>query len=289
MRLRLKIDLHDPALRETLAIGLPTLIVTFASYPTNAVQSSCALQVTSSGAAIAYYSRVWYVLPFSILAIPISVTMFTELSNYRVAERMDAYRRALSSGMRKIIFTMIPCALLLIVFAPVLVALLGGFDAEDAAMTATYLQVQAVALPLYALSTYLQKVCSSLMKMKIYAFAACVAAATQVVFCIVLTPVYGLYVVPLSSTFHFLAVDVVTLLSIRREVGSFGFSSVMLSGARALVFGLLGSAVGAGLLMLLTTVVGRWAAQCCAAWCTRPLRPAGPFGGLWECVCARQV
>lgn len=256
VRLRLKIDLHDPALRETLAIGLPTLIVTFASYPTNAVQSSCALQVTSSGAAIAYYSRVWYVLPFSILAIPISVTMFTELSNYRVAERMDAYRRALSSGMRKIIFTMIPCALLLIVFAPVLVALLGGFDAEDAAMTATYLQVQAVALPLYALSTYLQKVCSSLMKMKIYAFAACVAAATQVVFCIVLTPVYGLYVVPLSSTFHFLAVDVVTLLSIRREVGSFGFSSVMLSGARALVFGLLGSAVGAGLLMLLTTVVG---------------------------------
>ena len=195
-------------------------------------------------------------LPFSILAIPISVTMFTELSNYRVAERMDAYRRALSSGMRKIIFTMIPCALLLIVFAPVLVALLGGFDAEDAAMTATYLQVQAVALPLYALSTYLQKVCSSLMKMKIYAFAACVAAATQVVFCIVLTPVYGLYVVPLSSTFHFLAVDAVTLLSIRREVGSFGFSSVMLSGARALVFGLLGSAVGAGLLMLLTTVVG---------------------------------
>ena len=41
--------------------------------------------------------------------------------------------------MRQIIFTMIPCALLLIVFAPVLVALLGGFDAEDAAMTATYL------------------------------------------------------------------------------------------------------------------------------------------------------
>lgn len=256
VRLRLKIDLRDPALRETLAIGLPTLIVTFASYPTNAVQSSCALQVTSSGAAIAYYSRVWYVLPYSILAIPISVTMFTELSNYRVSGRMDAYRRALSSGMRKIVFTMIPCALLLIVFAPVLVALLGGFDAEDAAMTATYLQVQAIALPLYALSTYLQKVCSSIMKMKIYAFAACVAAATQVVFCIALTPIYGLYVVPLSSTFHFLAVDVVTLLSIRRDVGSFGLSSVMLSGARALVFGLLGSVVGAGLLMLLTTVVG---------------------------------
>ena len=230
--------------------------------------------------------RVWYVLPFSILAIPISVTMFTELSNYRVAERMDAYRRALSSGMRKIIFTMIPCALLLIVFAPVLVALLGGFDAEDAAMTATYLQVQAVALPLYALSTYLQKVCSSLMKMKIYAFAACVAAATQVVFCIVLTPVYGLYVVPLSSTFHFLAVDVVTLLSIRREVDLW----VLLRHA----FGCAGARV-----RLAGICCRRRSAHIAHDGCrsggrlnvARPdvrglCGPAGPFGGLWECVCA---
>ena len=116
VRLRFRVDLHDPAIKETLAIGLPTLVVTFASFPTSAVQSSCALQVTANGAAIAYYSRVWYVLPYSILAIPISVTMFTELSNFRVAGRMDAYKRALVSGMRKLMFTLIPCSLLLIVF-----------------------------------------------------------------------------------------------------------------------------------------------------------------------------
>ena len=63
VRLRFRVDLHDPAIKETLAIGLPTLVVTFASFPTSAVQSSCALQVTANGAAIAYYSRVWYVLP----------------------------------------------------------------------------------------------------------------------------------------------------------------------------------------------------------------------------------
>ena len=121
-----------------------------------------------------------------------------------------------------------------------LIAVIGGFDAEDAALTAAYLQVQAVALPFYALSTYLQKVCSSLMRMKFYAIATCVAAVVQVTFCIVLTPVYGLYVVPFSSTFFFIAVDVVTILNVRREIGSLGLSSVVSSCVRGLVFGLLG-------------------------------------------------
>lgn len=256
VRLRLRVDLHDPGLRETLAIGLPTLVVTFASFPTNSVQSSCALQVTANGAAISYYSRVWYVLPFSILAIPLSTTMFTELSNFRVSGRMDAYRHTVASGMRKIMFTMIPCALFLIVFAPCLIAAIGGFDAEDAAMTSTYLQVQAIALPFYALSTYLQKVCSSLMRMKFYAIATCVAAVVQVTFCIVLTPPYGLYVVPFSSTFFFIAVDVVTILNVRKEIGPFGLGGVLASSIRALLFGALGAVVGGAIVFALTHVVG---------------------------------
>lgn len=244
VRLRFRVDLHDPAIRETLAIGLPTLVVTFASFPTTAVQSSCALQVTANGAAISYYSRVWYVLPYSIFVIPISTAMFTELSNFRVAGRMDAYRRTVASGIRKIAFTTIPCVLLFMVFAPQLIAIIGGFDAEDAALTATYLQVQALALPFYGVSTYLQKCCSSLMKMKFYAIATCVAAVVQVSFCIVLTPLYGLYVVPFSSTFFFIAVDAVTLWHIRREVGAFGMGGVVRSSLHALVFGAIGAACG---------------------------------------------
>lgn len=256
VRLRLRVDLHDPAIRETLTIGLPTLVVTFASFPTNAVQSSCALQVTANGAAIAYYSRVWYVLPYSILAIPISTTMFTELSNFRVAGRMDAYRHTVASGIRKIAFTMIPCTLLLMTFAPYLIAVIGGFDAHDASLTATYLQFQAIALPFYGVSTYLQKVCSSLMRMRIYALATVVASAIQVAFCLVLTPVYGLYVVPFSSTFLFIAVDVITIVSIRREIGAFGMRSVLVSSARALLFGAIGALVGWAVLAALNLALG---------------------------------
>lgn len=256
VRLRFRVDLHDPALRETLAIGLPTLVVTFASFPTNAVQSSCALQVTANGAAIAYYSRVWYVLPYSILAIPISTTMFTELSNYRVAGRMDAYRHTVASGIRKIAFTLIPCTLLLVVFAPYLIAVIGGFDAHDAQLTATYLQFQAIALPFYGVSTYFQKICSSLMRMRIYALATVVASAIQVAFCIVLTPIYGLYVVPFSSTFLFIAVDVISFVSVRREIGPFGMRSVVVSSLYALGFGMLGAAAGAAVIAGMSALLG---------------------------------
>ena len=256
VRLRFRVDLHDPAIKETLAIGLPTLIIMLSSFPTNAVQSSCALQVTANGAAISYYARVWYVLPYSILVIPITTALFTELSNYRVAERMDAYRRTVASGIRKVGFTTIPCMLLLMTFAPYLVAVLGGLDAEDAMLTATYLQVQSLALPFYGVSTYLQKVCSSLMRMKIYMVASVVAAVIQVAFCIVLTPIYGLYVVPLSSTFLFIAVDVISLISIRREIGAFGLRSIVAPCLRAFGFGILGSAVGWVVLHALTFVLG---------------------------------
>lgn len=256
VRLRFRVDLHDPAIKETLTIGLPTLIIMLSSFPTNAVQSSCALQVTANGAAISYYARVWYVLPYSILVIPITTALFTELSNYRVAERMDAYRRTVASGIRKVGFTTIPCMLLLMTFAPYLVAILGGLDAEDAMLTATYLQVQSLALPFYGVSTYLQKVCSSLMRMKIYMVASVVAAVIQVAFCIVLTPIYGLYVVPLSSTFLFFAVDVISLISIRREIGAFGLRSIVAPSLRAFGFGILGSAVGWVVLHVLTFVLG---------------------------------
>lgn len=256
VRLRFRVDLHDPAIKETLTIGLPTLIIMLSSFPTNAVQSSCALQVTANGAAISYYARVWYVLPYSILVIPITTALFTELSNYRVAERMDAYRRTVASGIRKVGFTTIPCMLLLMTFAPYLVAVLGGLDAEDAMLTATYLQVQSLALPFYGVSTYLQKVCSSLMRMKIYMVASVVAAVIQVTFCIVLTPIYGLYVVPLSSTFLFFAVDVISLISIRREIGAFGLRSIVAPSLRAFGFGILGSAVGWVVLHVLTFVLG---------------------------------
>lgn len=256
--LRPHINLHDPALGETLKIGLPTLVLMLISTPTAAVTSSCALSVTPAGASIAYYARVWYVLPFSIFAIPISVTMFTELSGSYMAGKLDTFKGYLASGIRKIVFTLIPMTLYLIVFAPYLVAVFtaGSFSGEAAQQTATYLQCLALALPFYGLSSYLQKACSSMIKMNFYMVATIVATVLQIVMCVGLTPMWGLYVVPISSTFFYGSVVIVTLLYIRRELGSIGMKSIAATAVRAFMLGLLGSLVGILILVVLRRVVG---------------------------------
>lgn len=256
--LRPHINLHDPALGETLKIGLPTLVLMLISTPTAAVTSSCALSVTPAGASIAYYARVWYVLPFSIFAIPISVTMFTELSGSYMAGKLDTFKGYLASGIRKIVFTLVPMTLYLIVFAPYLVAVFtaGSFSGEAAQQTATYLQCLALALPFYGLSSYLQKACSSMIKMNFYMVATIVATVLQIAMCVGLTPLWGLYVVPISSTFFYGSVVIVTLLYIRRELGSIGMKSITATAVRAFMLGLLGSLVGILILVVLRRVVG---------------------------------
>lgn len=256
--LRPHINLHDPALGETLKIGLPTLVLMLISTPTAAVTSSCALSVTPAGASIAYYARVWYVLPFSIFAIPISVTMFTELSGSYMAGKLDTFKGYLASGIRKIVFTLVPMTLYLIVFAPYLVAVFtaGSFSGEAAQQTATYLQCLALALPFYGLSSYLQKACSSMIKMNFYMVATIVATVLQIAMCVGLTPLWGLYVVPISSTFFYGSVVIVTLLYIRRELGSIGMKSIAATAVKAFMLGLLGSLVGILILVVLRRVVG---------------------------------
>ena len=258
VRLSLRLDLHDPALRETLGIGIPTLVSTLASVPTTAVMSSCALSVSAAGASIAYYARIWYMLPYSVFAIPISVTMFTELSSSFVEGDMPSFKSYLVDGMGKTLFTLIPFAMYLIVFAEVLSAVFasGAFDAEAVSLTAGYLQALALALPLYALMSYLQKACSSMMRMGFFALAVCIGSAIQIAFCLALTPIWGLYVVPVSSVFFYGAIDLLVLLRIRHDLGSLHLGPSVKAVLWSTVLGVAGSAAGFAILRVMEHAMG---------------------------------
>lgn len=123
-------------------------------------------------------------------------------------------------------------------------------------MITGYLSALAVSLPFYGVCTYLQKVCSSWRRMRLFAVANVVAGVVQVVFCLALTPVWG-YVVPgLSSLFFFVAVDVVTFVQLRRELGPIGFKALLACAVRSLALGLAGGAAGALLVWALTGPAG---------------------------------
>lgn len=110
VRIRPRIDLHDPALKDTLSIGIPSLVVMLGSFVTVSVQTSSVLSVTASGAAVAYYARLWYTLPYAILAIPVTTAMFTELSHAYAREDLSSFVDGIASGSSRILFFLVPLA-----------------------------------------------------------------------------------------------------------------------------------------------------------------------------------
>ena len=253
IRLGWRIDLRDPALKETLTIGVPTIVVMLCSFETTSVMNSSALSVTGAGASISYYARLWFTLPYAILAVPITTAMFTELSVYVAESDLDSYKRGVSEGTSQILFHMIPFMLYLIVFARPLVEFIsaGKFSPDEIETTTQYLQALCVSLPLYGVSTYLQKVCSSLRRMGLYARAHVIAALIQTALCLLLTPVLGLNFVALSSAAYMLLVDAVSFAGLRRRLGSMGLWSVVGCVVRASAFGTAGATVGLVILSLL--------------------------------------
>lgn len=258
IRFRPTVNFRDPAIKETLAIGLPSLIVTFTSFVTVSVMQSSALSVTASGAAINYYARLWYTLPYAVLAIPVTTAMFTELSDAMSAGNLPLFTRGISQGSCRILFFLVPFMLYLVVFAPDLVALLGSrsFTAEEISMNVEFLRWLSLALPFYGLATYLQKVCSAWRHMLLFAGANVVASVVQLVICLWGTPVFGLPTVPVSSVVFFILVDAVTYLWLRRGLGPIGLTEIAKSGARSLAFGAAGALVAFGILSLVSGLVG---------------------------------
>lgn len=251
VRLVPRIDVHDPLLRETLSIGLPTFAVMAVSFVTASFQQSAALSVTESGASVSYYARLWYTLPYAVLAVPITTTSFTELSALYARHDMDSYRSMCSRGMGQQMFMMIPMAVLLIVFSSPLVSLF-GFTGDGLHMTSVYLIGLAIALPFYAITMYYQKVCSSLRMMGAFAVANVVAGIVQCLMCLLLTPVFGLPVVALSTAAFMLLVCIVSTVLVRRRIGSMGLRHVAASCVHGAIVAAVAGIVGYAILYALS-------------------------------------
>lgn len=259
VRIRFHIDWHDPALRETLQIGVPAVIVMATSFGITSVQTAVAYHVASNGPTIIAYARLWFTLPYAFLAVPITTSMFTELAEMIAARNMDGFKHGVINGSRQIVFLTIPFALYLIVFAAPLVTMytVGAFTGDAVAAVAYYLAALAVSLPFYSVNTYLQKTFSALRRMKHFAVINIVCALIQ----IASTVFFGAYVfgnspfgmeaIALSECLFFLVSDVICFAYLRRNYGHLGLKGLVSSSVQGLVLGLAGAAVGYAVAYLL--------------------------------------
>ena len=258
VRLRWHIDLSDPALKDTLQIGVPSIVTLVAAFVTSSFQTSAVLSVTAIGASLAYYAHLWFILPYSVLAVPVTTALFTELSDYYAQGDMGSFRTTVATGTSRILFFLVPFSFYLVVFAEPLLTIdtFGNVEADALTLAAVYLCGRVPSLTVYGVGMYLQKVCSATRKMGLYAIGTIVGSLVQVVLLQTLTPYFGLWFVPFTSAIFYLVFDVILFVALRRDLGPLGIRSMLGGFLRSLLVGCAGAAVGWAILQAFAAVSG---------------------------------
>lgn len=263
IKLRLHVNLRDPALKETLAIGVPAVLVMCAGLIVVSVQNAASYATADNGPSIIAYARLWFTLPYAFLTVPITTAMFTEISEMHAKGDMEAFKRGVASGTNQILFFMVPFALYLVVFAEPLVTLyhIGAFTEENIAQIAVYLAALAVSLPFYGVNTYLQKAFSAMRLMGSYAAMMVAAIALQIGFIAVFATSFGgplnfgMPAIALSETVFYVVLDIACFAFLRHRIGPLGLKSMVVSLLRSFALGALGAAAAAAVVFALDATI----------------------------------
>ena len=255
------IDFKDPALRQTIALGIPTLLATVCMFVSTSITNAAALVVQpETGPSVIAYARLWYTLPYALIAASLSTALYTELSHDAQEKDYDSVRTGISRGVAQMLFFLIPFALYLIVFARPLnmIYCAGKFDASGVALVSEFLIYLAFSLPLYGVVVLMQKSFSALLDMKPYSryclYSAIGQAGSVLLFGVVLG--YGMPAIALSYVVDYVVLVGCSLWWLRRHLHGLQVRSILHGGFFGLLFGGLGAAAGAGVMWALEHFVG---------------------------------
>lgn len=255
------IDFKDPALRQTITLGIPTLLATVCMFVSTSITNAAALVVQpETGPSVIAYARLWYTLPYALIAASLSTALYTELSHDAQEQDYDSVRTGISSGVAQMLFFLIPFALYLIVFARPLnmIYCAGKFDESGVALVSEFLIYLALSLPLYGVVVLMQKSFSALLDMKPYGryclYSAIGQAGSVLLFGVVLG--YGMPAIALSYVVDYVILVGCSLWWLRRRLQGLQVKSILHGCFFGLLLGGPGAAAGAGVLWALENYVG---------------------------------
>ena len=255
------IDFKDPALRQTITLGIPTLLATVCMFVSTSITNAAALVVQpETGPSVIAYARLWYTLPYALIAASLSTALYTELSHDAQEKDYDSVRMGISRGVAQMLFFLIPFALYLIVFARPLnmIYCAGKFDESGVKLVSEFLVYLGLSLPLYGVVVLMQKSFSALLDMKPYGryclYSAIGQAGSVLLFGVVLG--YGMPAIALSYVVDYVILVGCSLWWLRRRLHGLQVKSILHGGFFGLLLGGLGAAAGAGVMWALEHFVG---------------------------------
>ncbi|MDO5335225.1 MAG: murein biosynthesis integral membrane protein MurJ, partial [Coriobacteriia bacterium] len=225
------IDLHDPMLKEALKLAAPMFLYVAGTMITISCRNAFALDAASNGPSTLSYARMWWQLPYGVIAVSLSTTLLTELSECAARADWEGFKSYVSNGLRSTLFLMMPLAAMVGALAVPLIQLFraGAFTAEDVAFVSEVLAVWTISLPFYAGYMYFYKVFAS---MRSFVLFACIDVCMRIVQALLYSQLckpenFGLVGIPLGDIFFYGGMFLICSVIVHRKVGSFGFGGVL--------------------------------------------------------------
>lgn len=249
------INLRDPMIKEALKVALPMFVYIAGTMITFSCRNAFSLDAASNGPSTLNYAWTWYQLPYGVIAVSLSTTLLTELSDCAARDDWKGFRHYIRTGLRSTFFLIIPLAAMVGSLAIPLMQIfqVGAFNAQDTQFVGQILAVWVLSLPFYAGYMYMYRVFAAMRKFIQFALIDFALRFVQVYFYYLLCNNIGLAGIPITDFFFYGIMFVVCTLIVRSKVGSYGnrgiivmfakttFASVIAAGAVFLIAAPLGS------------------------------------------------
>jgi putative peptidoglycan lipid II flippase len=171
-----------------------------------------------------------YILPQGIFSVAISTVLFPSIARM-VARRDSAGVRAMvTSGIRQIVFMLVPASLFLMVLAEPITRLTfqrGNFDSEATSLTSQALLTFTVGLVFNGASLLLLRTFFSLQMPWLTTKVAALGFVVNIVLDAVFYVPFGVSGIPLATSIASIVTFCVLVNLLRREVGGLGMRSIV--------------------------------------------------------------
>ena len=239
------INLRDPMLVEALKVAAPMFLYIAGTMITFSCRNAFSLEAAPNGPSTLNYAWTWYQLPYGVIAVSLSTTLLTELSDCAARNDWRGFRGYVRSGLRSTFFLIIPLAFLVGALAQPLMQLFqaGAFTADEVANVGSILAVWVISLPFYAGYMYMYRVFAALRSFMKFAIIDFIVRLGQVAgyWYLCQPEVLGLVGIPISDLAFYAVMFVICSLIVRSKVGSYGSCGIIGVFIKTAIGGLIGA------------------------------------------------
>jgi putative peptidoglycan lipid II flippase len=258
VRLRLRFDLRDPALRRILSLYVPIALGLVVSNLQIAIDRRLASSTGENSIAWMANATTLFQLPHGLVAVAISLAVLPTLSRFSARGDESSFGATLGQGLRLVLALIVPATVGLLVLGQPIIALLfqhGKFTAYDTLWTSWALRYYLIGLVFAGIDWPLNYAFYARQDTLTPALVGVLSVAVYLAVALSLLKPMGMLGLVLADSTKHVSHAVTMLILTRRRVGGIGHLGLEKAGGKAL---LAAGAMGGAILLALTGVGYLW-------------------------------